>query len=41
MKIVITGPGALRALKGNILLKHTLVIVLSGLGQAHEAELVK
>jgi twitching motility two-component system response regulator PilH len=31
----------LRALKGDVLLKHIPVVVLSGLGQANEAKLLK
>jgi CheY-like chemotaxis protein len=36
-----SGLDVLRALKGDALLKHIPVIVLSGLGQANEAKLLK
>ena len=35
------GLDVLRALKGDVLLKHICVIVLSGLGQANESKLLK
>jgi CheY-like chemotaxis protein len=37
----ISGLEVLRALKGDVLVKHIPVIVLSGLGQANEAKLLK
>ena len=37
----VSGLDVLRALKGDILAKHIPVIVLSGLGQANEAKLLK
>ena|ERR1700730_10042783 len=37
----VSGVDVLRALKGDALLKHIPVIVLSGLGQANEAKLLK
>src|SRR6202167_6822210 len=37
----ISGLDVLRALKGDALVKHIPVIVLSGLGQANEAKLLK
>ncbi len=36
----VSGLDVLRALKGDVLLKHIPVIVLSGLGQANEAKLL-
>jgi CheY-like chemotaxis protein len=37
----VSGLDVLRALKGDVLLKHIPVVVLSGLGQANEAKLLK
>ena len=37
----VSGLDVLRALKGDVLVKHIPVIVLSGLGQANEAKLLK
>jgi CheY-like chemotaxis protein len=37
----LSGLDVLRALKGDVLIKHIPVIVLSGLGQANEAKLLK
>ena len=37
----VSGLDVLRALKGDVLVKHIPVIVLSGLGQANEARLLK
>jgi DNA-binding response OmpR family regulator len=37
----VSGVEVLRALKGDILVKHVPVIILSGLGQANEAKLLK
>ena len=37
----VSGLDVLRALKGDVLVKHVPVIVLSGLGQANEARLLK
>jgi len=37
----VSGLDVLRALKGDVLVKHIPVIVLSGLGQASEAKLLK
>src|ERR1700683_1273256 len=37
----VSGLDVLRALKGDLLVKHIPVIVLSGLGQANEAKLLK
>jgi DNA-binding response OmpR family regulator len=37
----VSGVDVLRALKGDVLVKHIPVIVLSGLGQANEAKLLK
>jgi CheY-like chemotaxis protein len=37
----VSGLDVLRALKGDMLVKHIPVIVLSGLGQANEAKLLK
>ena len=36
----VSGLDVLRALKGDVLVKHIPVIVLSGLGQANEAKLI-
>jgi CheY-like chemotaxis protein len=37
----VSGVDVLRALKSDVLVKHVPVIVLSGLGQANEAKLLK
>jgi CheY-like chemotaxis protein len=37
----VSGLEVLRTLKGDVLVKHIPVIVLSGLGQANEAKLLK
>jgi len=37
----VSGLDVLRALKGDVLVKHIPVIVLSGLGQANESKLLK
>jgi CheY-like chemotaxis protein len=37
----VSGVDVLRVLKGDVLVKHIPVIVLSGLGQANEAKLLK
>ena len=37
----VSGVDVLRALKGDVLVKHIPVVVLSGLGQANEAKLLK
>src|ERR1035438_2884176 len=37
----VSGLDVLRALKGDVLVKHIPVIVLSGLGQANEAKLLR
>jgi CheY-like chemotaxis protein len=37
----VSGLDVLRALKGDVLVKHIPVVVLSGLGQANDAKLLK